>query len=82
MSIPIPDELLSNPLVKAQAMRLSAEQVDYHPARSFKAAEVASFERKWMLLTSICLVQCFSVLEISVVRCETHSSIVDRRGLS
>ena len=51
MSIPIPDELLSNPLVKARAMRLSAEQVDYHLARSFKAAEVASLEK--LMLTEM-----------------------------
>ena len=48
MSIPIPDELLANPLVKGRAMRLSAEQAEYHPARSLKAFEVASLEKLMM----------------------------------
>ena len=51
MTIPVPDDLLCNPLVKRRAMRLSAEQVDYHPARSFKAAEVASLEK--LMLTEM-----------------------------
>ncbi len=40
MSIPVPDELLANPLVKGRAMRLSADQEEYRPARSLKALEV------------------------------------------
>ena len=48
MSIPVPDELLANPLVKGRAMRLSAEQAEYHPARSLKAFEVASLEKLMM----------------------------------
>ena len=48
MSIPVPDELLASPLVKGRAMRLSAEQAEYHPARSLKAFEVASLEKLMM----------------------------------
>ena len=48
MSIPVPDELLANPLVKGRAMRLSADQNEYHPARPLKALEVASLERMMM----------------------------------
>ena len=51
MSIPVPDELLGNPLAKGRAMRLSAEQVEYHPARSLKALEVAALEK--MMLTEM-----------------------------
>ena len=51
MSIPVPDEVLMNPLVKGPAMRLSAEQAEYHPARSFTAAEVASLEK--LMLTDM-----------------------------
>ena len=48
MNIPIPDELLANPLVKGRAMRLSADQDEYHPTRSLKAFEVASLEKMMM----------------------------------
>ena len=51
MSIPIPDDLLSNPRVKGRADRLSAEQGEYHPARSLTATEVASLEK--MMLTEM-----------------------------
>ena len=45
LRIPVPDDLLSNPLVKGRADRLSAEQGEYHPARSLTATEVASLEK-------------------------------------
>ena len=45
LRIPIPDDLLSNPRVKGCADRLSAEQGEYHPARSLTATEVASLEK-------------------------------------
>ena len=51
MSIPVPDELLANPLVKGRAMRLSADQNEYHPARPLKALDVASLEK--MMLTEM-----------------------------
>ena len=51
VSIPVPDEILSSPLVRGRAVRLSAEQVDYHPARSFSALEVATLEK--MMLTDM-----------------------------
>ena len=51
MSIPVPDDLLANPLVKGRAMRLSAGQEEYHPARSLRALEVASLEK--MMLTDM-----------------------------
>ena len=51
MSIPVPDELLANPLVRGRATRLSAEQVEYHPARSLKALEVAALEK--LMLTDM-----------------------------
>ena len=48
MSIPVPDELLANPLVKGRAMRLSADQDEYHPARSLEALEVAALKKMMM----------------------------------
>ena len=45
LRIPIPDDLISNPRVKGRADRLSAEQGEYHPARSLTATEVVSLEK-------------------------------------
>ena len=51
MTIPVPDDILGNPLFKGRATRLSAEQVDYHPARSLTAVEVSSLEK--LMLTDL-----------------------------
>ena len=45
LSIPVPEQLLENPLVKGRASRLGAERVDYNPARSLKASEVLTLEK-------------------------------------
>eukprot|EP00434_Breviolum_minutum_P016188 symbB.v1.2.014264.t1/scaffold1033.1/size247163/2 len=48
LSIPVPEQLLENPLVKGRASRLGAEKVDYNPARSLKASEVSVLERQML----------------------------------
>ena len=45
LSIPVPEQLLENPLVKGRASRLGAEKKDYNPARSLKASEVLILEK-------------------------------------
>lgn len=46
LSIPVPEQLLENPLVRGRASRLGAERVDYNPARSLKASEVLLLEKR------------------------------------
>ena len=48
LSIPVPEQLLENPLVRGRASRLGAEKVDYNPARSLKASEVLILERRML----------------------------------